>query len=87
VLMIHHGKLIVFGGNLSDIANHLSSAARYVMSGREYSLLWIGKFRQSVSTPSIIWLDLFFSLTNSSSGSKIGLEEEEEDGNTQTTLS
>jgi hypothetical protein len=51
------------------------------------SLLWIGKFRQSVSTPSIICLDLSFSLTNSSSGSRIGLEEEEEeeDGNAQTT--
>ncbi len=50
------------------------------------SLLWIGEFRQSVSTPSIIWLDLFFSLTNSSSGSRFGLEEEEEEhGNTQTT--
>jgi hypothetical protein len=34
--------------------------------------------------PSIIWLDLFFSLKNSSSGSRIGLEEEE-DGNAQTT--
>jgi hypothetical protein len=49
------------------------------------SLLWIGKFRQSVGTPSIICLDLSFSLTNSSSGSRIGLEEEEEDGNAQTT--